>query len=77
MSYKFDIAMSATIDDTVAMDIVVAAVEHQTGKKVLSIQSLYDGNKFNGFQVTFDPDTKSKILPFKSSKEFIVETFDK
>ena len=30
MEYKFNIEMSATINDTVAMDMVIAAIEKQT-----------------------------------------------
>lgn len=76
MQYKFDIEMSATITDTVAMDMVIAAVERQTGKTVANINAMYDGTRFNGFQITFDPTAKGKVISFKSSKEFIVETFD-
>lgn len=74
--YKFDIAMSATIEDSVAMDMIIAAVEKQTGKQVLNIQPLYDGTRFNGFQVLFDSKTTPKVVPFKTSKEFIATNFD-
>ena len=40
MEYKFNIEMSATIDDTVAMDMVIAAIEKQTGKTVSNINPL-------------------------------------
>lgn len=76
MEYKFNIEMSATINDTVAMDMVIAAIEKQTGKTVSNINPLYDGTRFNGFQVIFDSAVKSKVVPFKPSKEFIVTNFD-
>lgn len=76
MQYKFNIEMSATINDTVAMDMVIATVERQTGKTVSSINPLYDGTRFNGFQIVFDSTAKPKVVPFKPSKEFIATNFD-
>lgn len=66
--------MSATISDDITRDMVVAAVEQQTGKKVTDIRTVYDGTKFKGFEITFDSQSSSKTA-FKPSKEFIVETF--
>lgn len=76
MSYKFDIEMSASISDTVAMDMVIATVERQTGKKVLNIHPMYDGTRFNGFQIIFDPKAPLNVVHLKSTKEFIVTNFD-
>jgi hypothetical protein len=76
MNHKFDIEMSAIISDSVVRDMVVAAVEKQTGKKVTDIRTSYDGTKFDGYQIIFDPNEKSKVVPFKPSKEFIVTNFD-
>lgn len=76
MNHKFDIEMTANISDNVVRDMVVAAVEKQTGKRVTDIRTLHDGTKFNGYQITFDPNEKSKVVPFKPSKEFIVTNFD-
>lgn len=76
MTYKFDIEMSATITDSVAMDIIVAAVEQQTGKKVTNVHPTYNGTQFNGFQIIFDSKTHLKAVPFKPSKEFILTNFD-
>jgi hypothetical protein len=76
MEHKFNIEISATINDTVAMDMVIATIERQTGKTVSGINPLYDGTRFNGFHVTFDSVAKSKVVPFKPSKEFIVTNFD-
>jgi len=76
MTHKFDIEMTASISETVAMDMIVAAVEKQTGKRVTDIRAKYDGTRFEGFYVVFDPLDKSKIVPFKPSKEFILNNFD-
>lgn len=76
MNHKFEIEMSAVISDSIVRDMVVAAVEKQTGKKVTDIRTSYDGTKFNGYQITFDPAEKSKVVPFKPTKEFIVNNFD-
>lgn len=75
MSHKFDIEMTASINDTVAMNIIVAAVERQTGRQVTDIQVKYDGTRFDGFHVTLNSESAVKKAAFKPSKEFIVETF--
>ena len=76
MNHKFDIEMTATISETVAMDMIVSVIQQQTGKQVIDIQVKNNGNKFEGFHVVFDPTEKSKVVPFKPSKEFIVTHFD-
>jgi hypothetical protein len=75
MPHKFniDIAMTATLNETVAMQIITDAVEKETGKKVSNILINYNGTKFDGFQVIFDPHAKKQS--FKPSKEFIVNHF--
>lgn len=73
--YEIDIEMTATIGITTATNIIVAAVERQTGKQVSDISVKYDGDKFAGFHLTFD----SKIKPvtnFKPSKGFVPMNFD-
>ena len=77
MTYKVDIEMSATITDSVATEMIISAVEQQTGKTVLDIKPMYDGTKFNGFQLIFDTNTTSKVVTVKSTKKFIEEHFDK
>lgn len=77
MTHKFDIEMTAMISSEVAMNMVVAAVERQTGRQVTDIRVKHDGTKFDGFQLTLDPSTIAtpKKHAFKPSKEFIVEHF--
>ncbi len=75
MQHKFDIEMTANINSEVAMNMIVAAVERQTGRSVTDIRVKYDGTRFDGFHVIFDATSKSKVVPIKPSKEFIVEHF--
>lgn len=72
--YNFELAMSAIISDQVAKEMVASIVEKQVGKKIKSIDMLYDENKFSGYSITFYNDG---IRPqaFKPSTEFIVETY--
>jgi hypothetical protein len=73
--YNIDIEMTGRISTTVATNIIVAAVERQTGRQVSDIRARYDGDKFDGFEVTFDSTLKTN-RDFKPSKEFIVTNFD-
>ena len=73
--FDIDIEMTASITDTVATNIIVAAIERQTGKQVSDIQVKYDGTKFAGFCISFDSKIKTK-QPFKTTKEFILANFD-
>jgi hypothetical protein len=75
MPYKFDIAMSATVNTQVVQEMVIAEIEKTVGKKVNKIVATYDGTEFTGYQVFFDPESK-KMPPIKPTKEFIVEHFD-
>lgn len=74
-TYDIDIEMTATINPQVIGNIVVAAIEKQTGRQVSDIKIKYDGDKFDGYSITFDPKLK---LPssFSPSKEFIATYFD-
>lgn len=74
-NFDIDIEMTATIGPDTANRIIVAAVERQTGRQVSDIRVRYEGEKFSGYYITFDPRIKSK-LDFKPSKEFIVNNFD-
>jgi hypothetical protein len=76
MSYKFDIAMSATVNTQVVQEMVISEIEKTVGKKVNKIVATYNGTEFTGYQVFFDSDSKTKMAPVKPSKEFIVENFD-
>jgi len=77
--HKFDIEMTANITETVAMNMIVAAVEKQTGRQVSDIKLKYDGTKFDGFHVTFDAANmlaSTVKRPFVPSKEFIVTHYE-
>jgi hypothetical protein len=74
-NFKIDIEMSATIDNDVAMDMIIEVVERQTGRKVSKITPNYEGGDLDGFHVAFDPNSNTK-KSFKPSKEFIVNNFD-
>jgi hypothetical protein len=73
-NFDIDIEMTASINPNTATNIIVAAVEKQTGKQVSDIRVKYDGDKFNGYSITFDPKIKTQNLV--PSKEFIVSHFD-
>ena len=77
MNHKFDIdvAMTATIDSKIVIDIITDVVEKQTGKKVSDIYPKYNGSVLESFHVVFDPQSSIKKHAFKPSKEFIVENF--
>lgn len=74
-NYDFEIAMGATISDSIVKEMVVSMVEKQVGKKIKSIDMLYNENKFAGYNVTFYNDG---IRPqsFTPSKEFIPQNWD-
>jgi hypothetical protein len=73
--FDIDIEMTATIGPETANRIIVSAVERQTGRQVSDVRVKYDGDKFDGYYITFDPKLKS-LHNFKPSKEFIVNNFD-
>lgn len=74
-NFDIDIEMTASVSPNTVTNIIVAAVEKQTGKQVSDIRIKYDGDKFNGYSITFDPKIKSQNT-FKPSKEFIATNFD-
>lgn len=75
MNYNFDIdiEMTAKIDSKVALQMITAAIEKQTGRKVINISPKIDGNNLTGYHVDFDAYQKRQA--FKPSTEFIVENF--
>jgi hypothetical protein len=68
--YKIEIAMSAMLSSQVVEEIVRREVEEQTGRKVVKITTNYDSSKFEGYHITFAPETANSPA-YKSSKEFI------
>jgi len=73
-NFDIDIEMTATISPTIATNIIVAAVERQTGRQVQDIRVELDGDKFVGFSIKFDSKMKTQNLV--PSKEFILNNFD-
>jgi hypothetical protein len=74
-NFDIDVTMTATINSTVAMQMIIDAVERQTGQKVADIFPKYDGTMLDAFHIVFDPHTTIKRKSFKPSKEFVVENF--
>lgn len=72
MTYNFEIEMTATISDQTAKEMITKEVEQHTGKRVNNIVALADG----GYQVTFDPNSKTKVIPLKPTKDFVVNHFN-
>ena len=73
--FDIDIEMTATIGVNTATNIIVAAVERQTGQQISDISVKYDGDKFAGFNLTFDSKIKPKTN-FVPTKGFIPMNFD-
>lgn len=69
-TYKIEIAMSTTISAKVVEDIIKREIEEQTGRTIVKFTYHYDGAKFDGFHITFAPETSSSDS-YKSSKTFI------
>ena len=76
-NFDIDIETTASVNPDTVTNIIVAVVEKQTGRQVSDIRIKYDGDKFDGYSITFDPKIKSQSQnTFKPSKEFIVTNFD-
>ena len=73
--YEIDIEMTASINPTIVTNIIVAAVEKQTGRHVSDIKIKYNGDKFDGYSIIFDSKLKSKF-DIKPNKGFIPTNFD-
>jgi hypothetical protein len=73
-NFDIDIEMTATISPTIATNIIVAAVERQTGRQVQDIRVKLDGDKFVGFSIKFDSKMKTQNLVPRN--EFILNNFD-
>lgn len=65
--------MTANIDADVVKNILIAAVERETGKQVTDITINIDKDKLIGVQVKFDPESNKPV--FKPTKEFIPMNF--
>jgi hypothetical protein len=72
-NFKIDVSMTASIDAEVAKNIIVAAVERETGKQVTDIEVQIEEGEFAGFHVKFDPESNRPV--FKPSAEFVPMNF--
>lgn len=72
-NFKIDVSMTANIDADVVKNILIAAVERETGKQVTDITINIDKDKLIGVQVKFDPESNKPV--FKPTKEFITMNF--
>jgi hypothetical protein len=72
-NFKIDVSMTASIDAEVAKNIIIAAVERETGKQVTDIEVKIQEGELTGFHVKFDPESNKPV--FKPSTEFIPMNF--
>ena len=72
-NFKIDVSMTANIDAEVVKNILIAAVERETGKQVTDITVNIDKEKLIGVQVKLDPESNKPV--FKPTKEFIPMNF--
>ena len=72
-NFKIDVSMTATIDADVAKNIIIAAVERETGKQVTNIEVNVEDGELTGFHIKFDPESNKPV--FKPTKEFIPMNF--
>ena len=68
--YNIEIALSTTLSSKVVEEIICKQVEEQTGRKIVKITTNYDSNKFEGYHITFAPETTASTT-YKNSKEFL------
>ncbi len=72
-NFKIDVSMTAHVDTATAKNIIVSAVERETGKQVTDIEFKFEDGELQGFNITFDPE--SSIPVFKPSSEFVPMNF--
>jgi hypothetical protein len=72
-NFKIDVEMTANIDAEVAKNIIVAAVERETGKQVTEIKVNIEQGELTGFSVRFDPESNKPV--FKPTSEFVPINF--
>lgn len=75
MSYNFKIAMSASIDRDVVEQMIRAAVEEQTGKKIASMEPQAGEGKFGGYVVYFENESPRAVIKGTSNGGFKVTTY--
>ena len=72
-NFKIDVSMTANIDAEVAKNIIIAAVERETGKQVTDIEVKIEEGELTGYSVRFDPESRKPV--FKPSSEFVPMNF--
>jgi hypothetical protein len=72
-NFKIDVEMTADIDAEVAKNIIVAAVERETGKQVTEIKVNIEEGELAGFSIRFDPESNKPV--FKPASEFVPMNF--
>jgi hypothetical protein len=72
-NFKIDVEMTADIDAEVAKNIIVAAVERETGKQVTEIKVNIEEGELAGFSIQFDPESNKPV--FKPASEFVPMNF--
>jgi hypothetical protein len=75
MPYNFKIAMNANISSAVVEEMIRAAVEAQTGKKIATVEIQMDDNKFNGYTVYFEEAKPTVVSIDKFDKNFKLATY--
>ena len=71
MPYNFKIAMSASLDKDVVEQMIRAAVEQQTGKKVASLDAQTNG----GYIVHFENETPRALVKSTGNNGFKITTY--
>lgn len=72
-NFKIDVSMTANIDAETAKNIIIAAVERETGKQVTDIEVKIEEGELTGYGVRFDPESRKPV--FKPSSEFVPMNF--
>lgn len=75
MPYNFKIAMNATISPAVAEEMIRAAVENQTGKKINKVEIQLDDGKFAGYAVNFDETSDKHVIAGSTDRTFVPDTY--
>jgi hypothetical protein len=62
MPYNFKLAMSASISPTVVEEMIRAAVEEQTGKKISRFEVQMNEGQFDGYVVYFENESPRAVV---------------
>lgn len=75
MPYNFKLAMSASISPTVVEEMIRAAVEEQTGKKISRFEVQMNEGQFDGYVVYFENESPRAIVK-QTGSGFKVTTYN-